>query len=149
MIYFAQPTDGGPIKIGCSDDVDVRLGQLEAHYGRPLALLATIPGGRAEEAETHARFSHLRIGRTEQFRPGADLLAFLGRPVLVGMNPDVVEAMEPIAPQLSIVHLKGSDQYRAWLGAVSKKTRIPAASIVRFALEEWASNYGHPEPPEK
>lgn len=38
MIYFAQPTTGGPVKIGYSDDVSRRIGQLEAHYDQPLAV---------------------------------------------------------------------------------------------------------------
>jgi hypothetical protein len=94
VIYFAQSIEGGPVKIGATDDVARRLGQLEAHYGRPLALLATLPGGRDEEAEIHERFAHLRLGRTEQFRPAAELMKFINRPLLVGANPDAVEAMD-------------------------------------------------------
>lgn len=80
MIYFAQPLDGGPIKIGHNQDVPTRLAQLEAPYGRPLALLATLPGDRAEEQAIHRRLAHLRLDRRgsrgtrpEQFRPAADL----------------------------------------------------------------------------
>jgi hypothetical protein len=40
----------------------------------------------------------LRLGRTEQFRPGADLLEFIGRPLLVGVNPDAVEASPRMTP---------------------------------------------------
>ena len=49
MIYFMQPTDGGPVKIGFSNDVDGRRQALEFHYRRPLAVLATMEGGRDEE----------------------------------------------------------------------------------------------------
>jgi hypothetical protein len=93
MIYFAQSTDGGPIKIGTTADVESRLRQLEAHYGRPLALLATMPGGRDEERAIHRRFALLRFGRTEQFRPAPDLLAFIGRPLLVDPNHETVEVI--------------------------------------------------------
>lgn len=41
MICFLQCLDGGAIKIGYSADVETRHRQLELHYGRPLALLAT------------------------------------------------------------------------------------------------------------
>lgn len=95
MIYFMSPTDGGPVKIGRTDNLDRRREQLETHYGCQLAVLATIEGGKPEEREVHRRFKHLRLGRTEQFRPGADLMAFIGRPLLVGPNPDAVEAIEP------------------------------------------------------
>lgn len=53
MIYFIRRPDGGPVKVGCSNNVDARLRQLEETYGRPLALLATLPGGRGTEAELH------------------------------------------------------------------------------------------------
>lgn len=99
MIYFLQPVDGGPVKIGFTDHLGVRHKQLEAHYGRPLALLATMEGGRSTEAEIHGRFAHLRFGRTEQFRPGPDLMAFINRPLLVDANPDVVEAMKSVRPR--------------------------------------------------
>lgn len=96
MIYFMQPIAGGPVKIGYSANVDVRREQLEAHYGQPLAILAVTEGERQEEREMHKRFAHLRLGRTEQFRPAADLMAFIGRPLLVDLNPDVIEAMPPV-----------------------------------------------------
>lgn len=95
MIYFMQPTDGGPVKIGFTVNLSARHRQLEAHYGCDLALLATMPGRRKEEAEIHKRFDHLRFGRTEQFRPAADLMAFIGRPLLVSANHESVEALSP------------------------------------------------------
>ncbi len=94
MIYFAQ-LPGGSIKVGFTDNLDARMAQLTAHYGTEPALLATMPGDRAAEAEIHSRFAHLRIGRTEQFRPGFDLLAFIGKPLLVNQDPDVIEAISP------------------------------------------------------
>jgi hypothetical protein len=95
VIYFMQATDGGPVKIGHSADVPTRVRQLASHYRKPLAVLATMDGDREEEAEIHARFAHLRFGRTEQFRPASELMAFIGRPLLVGPNPETVEAMAP------------------------------------------------------
>lgn len=99
MVYFLQATDGGPIKIGHSQDVLARIKQLEATYKRPLALLATIPGGREEEQAIHARFSSLRFGKTEQFRPDPDLLAFIGRPLFVSACA-VVEVMKDYGDQV-------------------------------------------------
>lgn len=99
MIYFAQlPT--GAIKIGTSENVDARLGQLERHYRHPVALLHTIDGGRDIEREMHERFGHLRFGKTEQFRPGPDLMEFIGKPLLVGANPEAVEATESFSSKL-------------------------------------------------
>jgi hypothetical protein len=93
MIYFMQAAEGGPIKIGCTGDVDMRHKELGSTYGRDLIVLATMEGGRQREAEIHARFAHLRLGRTEQFRPELDLMEFIGLPLFVGSNPDAVEAM--------------------------------------------------------
>lgn len=93
MIYFVQSVDGGPVKIGFTEDMGRRLPELEAHYGEKLAVLATIPGDRDRETEIHDRFSAFRIGRTEQFRPVVDIFAFIGKPLLVSPNPKTVEAM--------------------------------------------------------
>jgi hypothetical protein len=112
VIYFMQPADGGAIKIGHSPDVDRRREQLEAHYGRPLVLLATMRGGRAEEASIHRRFSHLRLGRKEQFRPAAELMAFIGRPLLVDANPEAVEAVKP---RREVIAVKSTGEWAAWL----------------------------------
>lgn len=102
MIYFMQPTAGGPVKIGHAGNVDIRHAQLESHYGCELVVLATMDGGRDEEAEIHERFAHLRLKgknqrgrRPEQFRPAPELMEFIGRPLLVGANPDATEAMKP------------------------------------------------------
>jgi T5orf172 domain len=97
VIYFAA-LPGGSIKIGTTENIETRLYSLTSHYGTELALLATMPGDRSVEAKIHERFSHLRLGRTEQFRPAADLMAFIGKPLLVGINPDVVEAMAAEKP---------------------------------------------------
>lgn len=51
--------------------------------------------------------------------------------------------------QTSIITLKGTPEFRDWLAGVSKKTHIPAASIVRLGLAMWAEANGHKAPPEK
>ena len=91
MVYFAKlPT--GAIKIGCTGDVDARLVQLGWYFKQPLALLHTMEGNRQTERAIHRRFAHLRLnGAGEQFRPAADLMEFIGWPLLVSANPDVQE----------------------------------------------------------
>ncbi|MFO0957369.1 MAG: hypothetical protein U0800_07860 [Isosphaeraceae bacterium] len=62
----------------------------------------------------------------------------------------VQAASSPEKPaQTSIINLKGTDEYRDWLRAQSKRTHIPAASIVRLGLALWAEKNGASEPPEK
>jgi hypothetical protein len=145
VIYFLQSSSGGPIKIGYSQDVETRIGQLEADFGRPLALLRVMPGGRDEEKAIHGRFAHLRLGQTEQFRPASDLMDFIGRPLLVGANPDTVEVMG--VDRVTIVNLKGSMEQREWLDHIARETMIPASRIVRAALSAWAKKRGYPPMP--
>lgn len=48
----------------------------------------------------------------------------------------------------TVIHMKGSPAYVAWLDAVHRKTSIPKVQIVRLALIEWAKRNKHPSPPE-
>ena len=151
MIYFMQSQGGGPVKIGHSLNVEARRKGLEAHYGTPLIILATRPGGRSEEAEMHARFAHLRLGRTEQFRPAPDLMKFIGRPLFVGANSDSVEAL-PVAPNDHLklfINLKGDHNQIEWLNEASRRTHIPKSTIIRLALSMWGQANGAAPFPEK
>ncbi len=74
MIYFFQGKSGGPIKIGLSVDPVQRANAIT--YPEPLVILATMPGGRREEAALHSRFAHLRLER-EWFEPSDELLALI------------------------------------------------------------------------
>lgn len=146
MIYFAQAVDGGgPIKIGTSEDIPARIKQLEATYRRPLAVLATMPGGREEERAIHERFSSLRFGKTEQFRPDPELLAFIGRPLFVSALP-VVEVMETHG-LVTLLNLKGSPADRAMLQQLSRLTGVPVSEIARRGLAMWARSRGFEPPP--
>jgi hypothetical protein len=77
-VYFIQAGDGGPIKIGISDNVPLRLNTLQTAHHETLRLLSRIPGGESDEAALHEQFAALRI-RGEWFRPGAELLAHIAR----------------------------------------------------------------------
>jgi hypothetical protein len=148
VIYFMQDVNGGPIKIGFSDDIDARRKQLEFSYGRPLAILATMPGGREEEAEIHARFSHLRLGRKEQFRPAADLLNFINRPLLVDPNPEAVEAMEDSRKPM-VVQMRGSEEWKAWIEGLAEKEGFTVAMLLERTARKWAKEIGYPDPPKR
>jgi hypothetical protein len=92
LTYLAR-TPTGSIKIGYTGNtVKVRLDQLEYGYGFELSLLATMPGDPEREREIHDQFASLRLGRTEQFRPGPDLMAFIGQPPVTDIDPDAVLA---------------------------------------------------------
>ena len=159
-IYFAQATDGGPIKIGCSVNVPFRIKQLEAHYGQSLALLATMPGGVEDEKAIHARFAGHRLGKTEQFQPVAEIMAFIGRPLLVAADPDAVEVMPKAPPRKRqgpggrpnrgrIAHLyqRVSPEWLAWVNGFAAKQKQPVADLIAAALEVHAKLEGYKLPP--
>jgi hypothetical protein len=149
VIYFLQSVEGGPVKIGYTADVETRHKSLESLYGKPLALLATLPGGRNKERAIHERFAPLRLGRTEQFRPAAELMAFIGRPLLVDPNPDAVEVMGTTGKAV-VLTIKGTDEWREWLEGLSKHLRTPTSTIVDHALVRYAKESGYQaEAPER
>lgn len=125
MIYFAS-IDGGPIKIGYSFNVETRMEQLSAHYGRPVSILATMPGGRAEERALHQRFAHLRLGRSEQFQPARELMSFIDRPLFVSSGD--VELIEPAVPVIRV-----SDGFAEAIGR--------AASFEKISVAEFATRH--------
>jgi hypothetical protein len=140
MIYFAQ-LPGGAIKIGCMEDVETRLSQLGSHYGTELALLVTMPGDRSVEAEIHERFSHLRLGRTEQFQPGADLIQFIGKPLLVNPYPEAVEATPSI--DKPTVTLRGGPDWKEWLEGFADHCRLDVSKLIDKALIQYAKTEGY------
>jgi hypothetical protein len=79
MIYFAQLANGN-IKIGYTyQPIRDRLIILECATKGPVKLLAVEEGGRKREEELHNKFSHLRLGRSEQFTPERSLMRHIWR----------------------------------------------------------------------
>jgi hypothetical protein len=137
-VYFAQDPIGGAIKIGCTNDVPARIRSLESHYGRSLALRATIEGDLEEERLIFERFAHLRFGRTEQFRPAADLMAFIGLPPDDDIDPDLVVAMVPVfrwPAAMPITIDLPSDRYAVLKELASEQGQEPS-SFIRSVLEQ-------------
>lgn len=145
MIYFVQSIDGGPVKIGYSFDVESRIAQLEKHYGKSLAILATMPGGRDEETTIHRRFAHLRCGRTEQFRPAPELMSFIDRPLFV--NQGDVELMEPTVKKdnlKAILFTLPADIHRA-LRVAAAEHEQSMATFARRIIEDYLSGAKAPK----
>jgi len=145
VIYFAQ-LDSGTIKIGTTDNVDVRIRALESRYGKPAALLATMPGGPDDEAAIHERFAHLRFGRTEQFRPAAELMEFIGKPLLVHPDPDAVEVTEKRADIITLGYLV-SAPYLEWITRAAKVNRSSISGLIDQAVAKYAQEIGVAETP--
>jgi hypothetical protein len=150
VIYFAQSPDGGTVKIGCSDNVPTRIKQLETHYGRPLALLATMPGGRDQERAIHERFDRHRLRKTEQFRPAAEIMAFIGRPLLVGPDPDAVEVMDEAdrpGRRRTAILVGMSHKYKGWLEEAAAHCQLNVASLVAVAVAQYVKAQGFEKKP--
>jgi len=146
LIYFVQPTDGGPVKIGFSNNVAARVKELEGFYGRELVVLATFKGGRREEAEMHDRFSHLRYGRTEQFRPDMELMDFIGCPLFAAAG-DVVEMPCHQNRKPMAIQMRGSDEWRAWVERGAAHIGLKTPTLVDQAVRLYLRENGFTEPP--
>ena len=76
-VYFIQPKQGGPIKIGMSNDVQRRLDLFEPMNPYPLKCLGVIrTGGARLEKSLHNQFQNSRL-HGEWFGPTDDLLEYI------------------------------------------------------------------------
>lgn len=139
MIYFAQ-TPTGSIKIGFSSRADVRIRSLENHYGECLCLLRIMPGGRGTERKIHDRFSHLRFGRTEQFRPGPDLIEFIIRPILLRTDPAKVDA---IRERLMLIAIQLPAPTAEKFRVEAAKEGRSMSNMARRVIEDWIAKRGN------
>lgn len=144
-VYFMQSVTGGPVKIGHSINVHRRRENLEWAYGTPLTVLATMQGGRKEEAAIHARFSHLRLGQTEQFMPASELMAFIERPLLADQDAESVEAM-PSKMKSMVAQLRGSGDFKAWLEKAAQKDGRTVSNYLVRAAVVYARQIGFDDP---
>ncbi|MBZ9894213.1 GIY-YIG nuclease family protein [Mesorhizobium sp. BR1-1-6] len=56
-VYFIKPVGmAGPVKIGCTIDVNKRLSEMQKSSPLPLELAAFVPGGLGLERKLHAYF---------------------------------------------------------------------------------------------
>lgn len=83
FVYFVQPVNGGPVKIGCSKMPRARLSSLMAWSPFKLRLLATAPGDYVSEGQLHRRFEADRL-HGEWFRPSPDLMELIDRVAATG-----------------------------------------------------------------
>lgn len=151
-VYFMQAVNGGPVKIGCSNDVERRRRQLEKRYGQPLAILAVLPGNFEDEEAIHERFSHLRFGRSEQFRPAPELMDFIQRPLFVNQTP-VNEPMEPTGhgdgARTAYIQIRSTTEWRDWVIGLAEADRSTVAELIDRALADYARRRKHEIPPPK
>lgn len=146
MIYFIQ-TASGSIKIGTTINLRARLTALANEYQAPVSLLGTRPGGAEEEKEIHGRFAHLRLGKTEQFRPAPELLEFIGKPLLASAAHDAVKAArsrrDSRRRKFIMLELKDDERARLDRLVAAGGERASYASVLRELIDRAAEkNFG-------
>lgn len=91
-VYFAQANYGGPIKIGCSYDRDLRAQTLQKDLPFDLVLIGWAPGGFFRERFVQGYFRNYQI-RGEWFEPLPELLRWAYQARTTGqiaeMPPDI------------------------------------------------------------
>lgn len=127
MIYFAQ-LKNTTIRIGATEDVDRRINALQSRYGKPVSLLATMPGGPDEEKAIRERFAHLRHEQTEQYYLDVELMDFIGLPpppgyVRVGNRLEMTE--------------EGRAMWRRRRRKAEERRRREQMRGGRFTREDW------------
>lgn len=75
-IYFIRAGTNGPVKIGFSENVPMRLVKMQADNHERLTVLGIMPGDRQVEFEVQAQFSHLLL-QGEWFAWARDLSRFI------------------------------------------------------------------------
>lgn len=85
-VYFMQGVEGGPVKIGTSNDPARRLRQVMDWVPFDLRILAAAPGGFLTEAYLHHKFHAARL-RREWFAPTESLMAFVDEVAGAGRIP--------------------------------------------------------------
>lgn len=93
-VYFIKACESALIKIGFAVNPHQRLNALQCGSPEPLALIAVMPGGAAEEAKLHGRFSAHRA-RGEWFKPSPDLDALIEAHQC---EPAMALVPEPVSP---------------------------------------------------
>ncbi|MBV8074932.1 MAG: GIY-YIG nuclease family protein [Planctomycetaceae bacterium] len=80
VVYAFWDSERRLLKIGTSVSPGRRRAELEAALGRPLALVAAWPGGRAEERALHRRWAEYRAFG-EWFHAARVLESWVGSPL--------------------------------------------------------------------
>lgn len=139
MIYAMQPAGGGPIKLGFTTNLAARRTTIQSTYGREMVVLWHAEGDREDEKALLSRFAHLRFGRTEQFLPGRDLLAFIGRMDAAPASEDECQFMEPVANRAS-VKIDAEAMYYAKIAASNRGIGVGQyldLVVGKVARAEW------------
>lgn len=142
-MYFMQSIDGGPIKIGTTIQLSVRLNQLKKPNGRELIILGIMDGGADEERAIHREFASLREDG-EWFKPSTAILDFIASRCRAWDGEDESSMVR------SVVSLKASQEFEEWLDEfVDFSGSGTRANAMKRAIKAFATEEKFPKPPPK
>ncbi len=130
FVYFIKPIGmDGPIKIGCANKPEQRLIDLMSWCPFPLKIMATVPGGFAEERRLHQMFAADRL-RAEWFRTTRELLGFIETIRETGSLPfEVVGDKRSVCSGLPAVLSRHG---------ISKEAFAARAGVLPTAVDMWS-----------
>lgn len=101
FIYFAQPVNGGAIKIGHSSDPFARLRSLNTASAERLRIIGLFPGSPLDEKRLHATLAAHRLSG-EWFRDCPEVLAVIAVPQQRPKRPTPVEVLTQTRDALTL-----------------------------------------------
>lgn len=116
-VYFIRDAERPEVKIGYSYSPTTRMKALQCGHPRPLQLLGTIYGYRAEEAALHRKFKQYRL-HGEWFQLSDEIVRFIGR-----RRPAKVPPRKPLMEILR-------DTIRDMLAAKNTKEQVATALMM-------------------
>lgn len=132
MIYFIRGTRSGMVKIGATDSLKRRLGELQTGSPEPLEVLALVEGGADQERMLHERFSDARaLG--EWFHPHNELLSFIEK---LARDPRLHPALARLTTRQRV---RGTQRS----GGRLEPIRLAAAQA-GFSEREWFEKFALP-----
>lgn len=78
VVYFIQAISGGPIKIGYTKSISQRLAATQTHSAERMIVIASFPGGAAEEGALHWKLKAHRVNG-EWYSPAPEVMAEIER----------------------------------------------------------------------
>lgn len=134
MIYFAQPTNGGPIRIGASAEMNARKRTMGTWIPGGIETVAEIEGGFLGEHVLHWCFEPLRVER-DWFRSCLSIWKFV----------DLISTERPdwIPMEWEAIRFP-RDEVVAEYGSSEAAAAAFGMSILMFETNiRWASSAGH------
>ena len=143
MIYFMRANNDGPVKIGWSHNLALRMKQVKSNSDTILTVIRLVEGDKWVERWFHKEFKLLRIsGEWFRFDPSMmELSPPIDRPEDISAMPSDAKHATRTVP----LHVRLSPEAADILRARAEDQRRPFAALLAIILEDAASRA--PAPP--